>query len=203
MVAAGAEVSSELLVGEDSVEHVDLVNSRLVSLVSDSGGESEGSSSEVDFPDQSLRSHHEGEGRVTEEASGPSVVGSTEVLSNLVNVISSSHSPFKVVVSEDVVRVGEGRGVVVGLSRLRSISINVVSFVNVNTVRSLGGRLSHVVVSGRSVTSEGTLGDSKQVSSLLHDIKDTTSLGYYKVNRLAISGVLLTRVLAKEVYILN
>lgn len=154
VVAAGAEVSSELLIGEDGVEDVDLINGRFISLISDSGGESEGSSSEVNFPDQSLRSHHEGEGRVTKEASGPSVVGSSEVLADSVDVISSSHSPFKVVVSENVVGVGEGGGVVVGLSGLSSISIDVVGFVNVNTVGSLRRRLSHVIVARRSVTSE-------------------------------------------------
>jgi len=160
VVRARAEVSSKLFVGEDGVEDVDLINGGFISLVSDSGGESEGSGSEVDFPDQSLRSHHEGESRVTEEASSPSVVGSTEVLSNSVDVIGSSHSPFKVVVSENVVGVGEGSGVVVGLGRLGSISIDVVGFVNVNTVGSLRRRLSHVIVARRSVTSEGTLGDS-------------------------------------------
>lgn len=166
VVRAGAEVLSQFLVGEDGIEDVNFIDGGFSSLISNSGSEGKGASSEVNFPDQSLRSHHESEGRVTEEASGPSVVGSTEVLADLVDVVRSSHSPFEVVVSEDVVGVGEGGGIVVGLSGFSSISIDVVSLVHINTVGSLRWGLSHVIVVGVSIASEVTLSHSQELSSL-------------------------------------
>jgi len=188
VVRAGAEVLSQFLVGEDGIEDVNFIDSGLGSLISNSGSEGKGASSEVNFPDQSLRSHHESEGGVTEEASGPSIVGSTEVLADLVDVVRSSHSPFEVVVSEDVVGVGEGGGVVVGLSGFSSISIDVVSLVHVNTVGSLRWGLSHVIVVGVSIASEVTLSHSQELSSLLFYIEGTRSVGYYKVNDDASGG---------------
>jgi len=196
VVRAGVEEGSELLVSKDLVEDVNFIDSRLSSLVSNSSSEGERSGSEVDFPDKSLRSHHEGEGGVTEEASSPSVVGSAEVLADLVEVIRSPHSPFEVIVSEDVVGVLELGGVVVGLSRLSSIAINVGVLVHVNTIGSLGRRLSHVVVVGIGIASEVTLGASHKVVPLLIHMTGTSSAGYYKVKGDLEGGVLLTRVLA-------
>jgi hypothetical protein len=63
--------------------------------------------------------------------------------------------------------------------------------------------LSHVIVVGVSIASEVTLSHSQELSSLLFYIKGTRSVGYYKVNDEASGGVLLTRVLAKVVYIFD
>jgi hypothetical protein len=201
VVAFGREVSSELLVSEDLIEDSDLINGGFSTLISNSGSESERGGSKVDFPDKGLRAQHEGECGVSHEASRPSIVRSSEVLADLVAVVSSSHSPFEVVVSEDVVGVSKLGGVIVGLSRLGSISLDVVSSVNVNTVGSLRRLLSQVVETGSGVTSEVPLRHAHEdLGSLLYYIKEKTSLGYYKKVGTAIyifiGECILTRVLA-------
>ena len=62
----------------------------------------------MDLPNEGLGGHQEGEGRVTNEASSPSVVRSVESASNLVEVVGRSKSHLPVIVLENVGAVFEG-----------------------------------------------------------------------------------------------
>ena len=61
VVGRWAEELCELLVGEDGIEDVNLVNGWLGTLVSDSSGDDHASGNDMEFPDESMWSHEEGE----------------------------------------------------------------------------------------------------------------------------------------------
>ena len=102
VIGLWGEEFTQLLVGEDGVENVDLINGWLSSLISDSSEGSEGEEGEMDLPDEGLGGHQEGEGGVADEASGPSIVGSVESSSDLVEIVSGSQSHLPVIIFENV-----------------------------------------------------------------------------------------------------
>jgi len=114
----------------------------------------------VNFPKKSLREHHEAETGVSEKGAGPCVVRSVEAGANLVKIVCCAHSPFHIVVSEDVVAVSKFGGVAVGLVGLSSFtSVDVGVRVEVDVVLALGWSVAQVVKAWRNVLSEAT--DSK------------------------------------------
>jgi hypothetical protein len=72
----------------------------------------------VNFPEEGLREHHESKASVGKKGLGPGIVRSVKTGSDLVDVISSTHSPLHVIIAEDVVGVLESGGVAVGLLSL-------------------------------------------------------------------------------------
>lgn len=107
MIGGGGEKLVELFVLEDSIEEGDLIEGGLSSLISDSCGSDHGEEGEVDFPDEGLVQHQEGEGSVADEAASPAVIGATKVLVDLIQVISGSHSELPEVILEEVVAEAE------------------------------------------------------------------------------------------------
>jgi len=76
----------------------------------------------------------------------------------LVKVVSGSHSPFPVVVSENVVAEVELGGVTVGLSGFRTVSVNSGRVVEVVSILTLAGFVTKVIEASSSVTAEMALG---------------------------------------------
>ena len=107
VVGLWAEEATDLLVGEHGVKNVNLIDGRLSTLISDAGGSEHGGGKEVDFPERSMREHHEGEASVGNEGTGPHVVGAVEAGADLVEIVASTHAPFPVVGAEHVGHVGE------------------------------------------------------------------------------------------------
>ena len=97
MVGLWGEKTLKLLVGEDLVKNVNLINSRLSTLISDASSSDHGGGDEVEFPQRSVREHHEGEASVGDKRLGPHVVGAVEAGADLVEIVASAHSPFPVV----------------------------------------------------------------------------------------------------------
>lgn len=138
VVGLGSEELGELLVLEDGVEHVDLVDGGLSALVSYAGEGGEGEEGKVDLPDEGLVEHQEAEAGVGDEGAGPAVVGSVEALVDLIDVVSSAHSPLPEVVVEDVVSVAELAGVALGLGGLGTVhSVDVGPVVDVLVIEAL------------------------------------------------------------------
>ena len=108
------EQLAQSLVLEDGVKYPDFIDGRLSTLVSDSSSSGQTEEGKVDLPEKGLVGHHEGETGPSDEGTSPSVVGSVESLRDLVKIVSSAHSPFPVVVLEDVVAVLELRWVSLG-----------------------------------------------------------------------------------------
>ena len=118
VVGLWGEQGADLLVLENGVENQDLVHGWLGSLVSDSGERGHREESEVDFPDQGLRHHHEAEPAVSNQAPGPAVIRSVQPGSSLPQVVTGAHSPLIFHGLEDIVAVFEVVGVAVGLPGL-------------------------------------------------------------------------------------
>ena len=158
VVGLRGEQATELLVGEHLIKHIDLINGRLSTLVSDARGGDKGSRDEVDLPERSVCEHHEGEATVSDEHLSPHIVRAVEARADLVKVVTSTHAPFPVV---GVHHVGDIRvlgRVTLGLSSLgslgtvvRRISTDVVS------IATLRGLETHVVIAWLIVLAEAEL----------------------------------------------
>lgn len=114
VVGCWSEELVELLVLKDGIEKSNFIEGGLSSLISDSCSSYEGEESEVDFPDECLVEHHEGEGSVANEAASPAIVRATQVLVDLVEIVSSTHSPFPEIILKEVVAEVELRGISLG-----------------------------------------------------------------------------------------
>jgi hypothetical protein len=78
-----------------------------------------------------------------------------EARTDLVKVICCTHTPFHVIISEDVVAVRELGWVAVGLVGLSTFAaVNVRRGVEVNVVLALAGSVAQVVEAGSNVLSE-------------------------------------------------
>ena len=97
VVGVRGEKTSELLVGEDLIENVNFINSRLLTPISDASSSNTDSAEQVEFPNGSVSEHHEGGTTPGDKAAGPHVVGSVKTGANLVEIVTSAHSPFPVV----------------------------------------------------------------------------------------------------------
>lgn len=146
VISLWGEESLKVFVGEDGIENVDLINGWLSTFISDSseGGHSE--EGEMNFPDEGMWSHQESESRVANEASGPSIVGSIESSTNLVEPVGSSHSVLPVVVLEDIIAVSKVVWISHSLLWLESHGAsNRGLVVNVVAINGLGSLESFVV----------------------------------------------------------
>jgi hypothetical protein len=109
----------------------------------------------VNFPEEGLGEHHEGETCIGKQSAGPCIVGAVEAGTNLVKVICCTHAPFHIIVSEDVVAVRELCWVAVGLVRLSTLAaVNIGRRVKVDVVLALAGSVTQVVEAGSNVLSE-------------------------------------------------
>jgi len=109
----------------------------------------------VDFPYGRLCEHHKRESSVSQQASGPAIVGAVESAPDLVQIISSSCFPFDEVVLENVVAIGKGIRVAIGLQVLRAVrSVDVGVVVVVNIVAAVRWFESHVIVARIGVLPE-------------------------------------------------
>ena len=80
---------------------------------------------------------------------------------NLVKVVGCAHTPFHIIVSENVVTVCELCGVAVGLVGLSSFAaVNVGGRVEIDVIFALGWSVSQVVETGCNVLSETTDSES-------------------------------------------
>lgn len=111
----------------------------------------------MDLPDECLWGHHERESGPSNEASSPSVVRSTQSASNLVKVVSSSHSPLPVVILKNVIAVSKSIWVSRGLSWLESVSTSDVcleiNVLGINRLRCLKSLIVEAWVSSHSSAS--------------------------------------------------
>lgn len=121
VIGLWGEQGADLLVLENGIENQDLVDSWLSTLVSDSGKSCHREESEVDFPDQSLRQHHEAEPAVGNQAPGPAVIRSMQSGSSLPQVVPSAHSPLVVHRHENIIAVFEVVWVAISLFGLESL----------------------------------------------------------------------------------
>lgn len=97
VVGLWAEEATQLLVGENVVQHVHFINCGLGALVSDSCSRDQAGEHEVNFPERSMGEHHEGEASIAKQAACPHVVATVEARAHLVEVVTSTHAPFPVV----------------------------------------------------------------------------------------------------------
>lgn len=168
VVGLGGEELGELLVLEDLIEDVDLVDGRLGALISDASEGGEGEETEVDLPDEGLVEHKEGEAGVGNEGAGPAVVGSVKASVDLIQVISSAHSPLPEIILENVVGVSELVGVALGLACLSTVgAVDGGPVVHVDVVETLRGAEAEVVVAGSSGLSEASHGHGNEASGFL------------------------------------
>ena len=169
VVGLWVEEAAQLFVGEHLIKNIDLINSGLGALISDSSSSHARSGEEVQLPERSVSEHHEAEAAITNEATSPHVVGSVQTGANLVEIVTSSHSPFPVVGTDHVGHVVELRWVSLGLGSLTTFGavIGGVS-ANVVSVETLGRLEAHIVVAGFVVLSESELrGRGKESLALL------------------------------------
>ena len=59
------------------------------------------------FPDKSLVEHQECKRCIGDKGSGPAIIGSVKSIVDLIQVVCTSHSPFPVIILENVVAVVE------------------------------------------------------------------------------------------------
>jgi len=97
VVSFGAEKTAELLVGEESIENVNLIDRGLSTLISDTGSSNHSGSNEMNFPERSMSEHHEGEACICNQRACMHVVGAVNTGANLVKHITSAHAPFPVI----------------------------------------------------------------------------------------------------------
>lgn len=168
VIGLGGEESVQLLVLEDLIEDPDLVHGGLGTSVSDSRESDGGEESQMHFPDQGLVEHKEAEGGVSNQGSGPAVVGSVESGADLIEIVGSSESPLPEVVLEQVVAVLEFVWVPLGLCLLVTAgSMDVGPVVDVDVIETLGWLESQVVVAWSSSSSEVPCWHLGQSSRLL------------------------------------
>jgi len=152
VVGLGAENLVELLVFENSVEDGDFVDAGLGSLIANASSSYHGESGEMDLPDRCLSEHHEGESSPGKEAAGPCVVAAVETGGSCENIVSCAHTPFVVIVSEDVVVILEGLGVAVGFVVFGTTGgVDVGSVWHVHVINSIAGLKAQIVEAGVSV----------------------------------------------------
>jgi hypothetical protein len=75
---------------------------------------------------------------------------------NLVEIVCSSHAPFHIVVSKDVVAVSEFCWVTIGLAWFGISSVNVGVGVEVNVVFTLGWSMTEIIEAWSNIFSETT-----------------------------------------------
>ena len=122
----------------------------------------------MELPDESLVEHQEGETGVGNEGTGPSVVDSVEARPDLVDVISSAHSPLPDVIPEDVVGISELAGVALSLGGLSAFSaVDVGPVVDVDVIKALRGSESEVVMAWGGCLSETSNLGRQEASCLL------------------------------------
>lgn len=111
----------------------------------------------MNFPDESLGHHHAAESGVTQECSGPTVVGSVKSIGDLVEIISSSHSPFPVVVFEEVVAIIEFSWVSFGLFGFETVGTSdgslIIEVITISGMRWLESLVVETWISSFSTTS--------------------------------------------------
>ena len=105
VVSLRAEEPAKLLVAEDVIEDVHFVNSGLGALVSDPRSCDQGRGDEMNFPERSMRAHHESEASVADKAASPHIVAAMEARADLVEVITGSHAPLPIVSVDHVCHV--------------------------------------------------------------------------------------------------
>ena len=138
----------------------------------------------MNFPDEGLWSHEESKGSITGEETGPSIVRSVESGSDLVKIVTSSHSIFPVVVLENVAAKCELSWISLGLFCLESTStsesgivLKEISIVSLGWVEPL---VVEVGVSVQSSTVDSTRwslwGGSTEASELVVDQLSLNSL---------------------------
>ena len=144
VISLWREELSKSWVGKNSVENVNFINSWFSTLVSNSGSQTKSSAEEMDFPDESLRSHEESKGSVSEKCACPSVVRSMESAADLVEIITSSHSIFPVIVLENIATKSEFSWISLSLSWLKStgtsesrVELKEVSVISLRWIKSL------------------------------------------------------------------
>lgn len=150
------EEFTELFILENLIENVNFINSRFGTLVSNTGQQAHGEEAKVNFPDESLTSHHETESAPCSQSATPSIVGSMKSMSNLVKVISSTHSPFPVIVSEHVIAERMWGRISVGLTRFSHGSDDIWVLTNINVVSTMRWSESQIVMSGCHVFAESS-----------------------------------------------
>jgi len=155
MVSLRGKQSLKFIMSKDLIKKPDFIDGWFGTSVSDSGKESTCEECDMNLPNECLVEHEEGEGSITNHCSCPSVVAPVESRVDLVEVVSASGSPLKLVSTEDVVGVVELGGISVGLVFLGSVCwVKVREVANVNPVEALGRFESQVVVAWSSSFSE-------------------------------------------------
>jgi len=148
---------------------VHLIDGGFSSLVSNARQNGESAGSKMKLPDKGLACHQEREGGVANESTGPSVVRAVKVLSHHVEVISTTHAPFPVVVPEKMAnRVVEFARITFSLRGLRSIdAVNVCGIGDVKMVDALTRSEAEIIVAGGSIFTEMSHRHGKKLTSLL------------------------------------
>lgn len=147
VVSLWGEESSQLLISENLIKYPYLIHGWFGTLVSNTSSCHQGEEGEVQLPESTLGEHHEAESSVAHEASGPPIVGSVQVVRDLVQVVASTHAPLPVVVLEEIVAPRKLAWVTLGFSSLWTISsMERVNIVEVDTVDTLRWLETHIVV---------------------------------------------------------
>ena len=178
VVGLWAEKAAKLFVGEKLVKHVDLIEGRLGTLISDASSSDASSGEEVELPERSVSEHHECEATVSNKCACPHVVGTMKTGSDLVKIVASAHSPFPVVRADDVGHVLELGWISLSLGGLSTVGSVVVGIsADVVTVETLGGLEAHVVIAGLVVLTETELGGwgKERLALLLRNLKTIIS----------------------------
>ena len=127
----------------------------------------------MDLPDKSLVEHQETETSVANKGAGPSVVGTMNMLVDLIQVVSSAHPPFPEIILEDVVAVSELAWVALSLAGLSTTgSMNISPVVDINVVKTLRGLEAEIVVARGSSLAETSALSSDNPCCLLFDYLD-------------------------------
>lgn len=178
VVGLWAEKAAKLFVGEKLVEHVDLIEGRFSTLISDTSGSDAGSGEEMELPERSVSEHHECEATICNKCACPHVVGTMETGADLVKIVASAHSPFPVVRADHVGHVLELGWISLGLGSLSTVGSVVVGIsADVVAVETLRGLEAHVVIAGLVVLSETEHGGwgKESLALLLRKLKTIIS----------------------------
>ena len=156
VIGVGSKERSNFLILEDSIKEPDFIKMRFHAFITNTGEEGHEAANEVNFPQGSLREHHEGSANPSHKTTGPHIVGTVKSAAHLVNVITSTEAPFEVVVSENVVAELERVGVAVGLDWFIVSTVVHSIGVIVKMIIALGRFETQVVVRGIGVLTEAS-----------------------------------------------
>ena len=136
VVGFRSEKTAEPFVGKDRIKHEDFIDGWLSTSISDTGSSDQSGGDKVNFPEGSMGEHHEGKATIGDQSLGPHVIRAMKTRSNLVEVVSSTDTPFPVVRVHHVGHVSELRRISLSFSLQPSLKVSLLHTASIKYQRT-------------------------------------------------------------------